>query len=457
VLSTKPDGSQILTWTFQANITNGTWDENFTPNIVVKTARLRKGPRVPGIPPSCADVNAPTCYLPMIRLDVGDFRCVSTSSSGDPSFTVPMCENMSGGLRVTPTYDFGTFQAVAVDDADLLLWKAQVNVPAASVFVTQRDNVSLELDLTAMGSTGTGRGALRADPPSGDLGLIRESASSGAQPVFTLTSVGWLPVQVQRITLTGTDAAEFGSLSASRLILRAAPPGGSGLVSPRPPRSGAALGTPASNPPSLIETRVPVAVPFFLDSGTQAEIDVTPSFKTAGLKQAQLVITFADVRGIPETLTLPIEANSVTPEVTVAPQELHFQLTWSANSGTAVQRAALFANDGIPPIVRKSAAIAGPDSQDFMLVESQYGLAASDPTQPLTIPSGQSEVYRVGFHPSAAGDRQAVLTISSDAGNFTIPLLGHCDGTCRQPPPAPTYHVKTPQLGPAEVLPQIVR
>jgi hypothetical protein len=452
-----PDGSVTRQWEYQVDIdmSAGVWQENFSPNIVVKTARLRKGPRVQGTPPSCADVNAPTCYGPMTRLDIGRFRCLSISPAGDTAFMVPSCENMQGGLRVTPTYDFGTFQTAAVDNADRLLWKASVKVPAGSALLTTRDSVFLELDLTAISSFGTSPGGLRADPPSSDLGLIRDKTSSVPQRVFTLSSVGVLPVQIQSLALAGPDAAEFESVSASRLILRLASSGGPGL--PHQPRPGGAAGSSGSSVPTLVESSVPVAVPFFLDSGAQAEIDVVPAFKTVGRKQAQLVITFADVRGNAQTLTLPIQANIVTPEFTLVPQELDFQLRWSATSGTAVQRAALFANEGILPITRTSASISGADGHDFLIVNSQYGLAESDPTQPITIQSGQSEAYRIGFYPSAAGDRHATLTISTDAGTLTMPLSGHCDGLCRQPAPAPTYHVKTPPPAAAVTPLQLVR
>jgi hypothetical protein len=296
--------------------------------------------------------------------------------------------------------------------------------------VSLSSEVSLELDLTALSAVGTSGAGLMANPPAHDFGLVRTHLQATSLPAFTVQSIGTLAAQIQNVELIGRDAAEFGAAQIHPFFLR----------SPRSPAVGQPLPT--------------LTPPFFVQAGSSIAIDLTPSFQTAGIKQAQLRITFEDVQQTPHTLILPVTATAVTPLVNIEPQQLVFVIPQNSSS-FSLDRAMYMSNDAALAFTRQSLSISGPESGDFRIDGSEHGVTPSDLSQPLTLNPGDSETYRLGFYPSAPGDRYATLTINTSEGSFTVPLSGHCDGTCRQPPPPPTYRVPPPPEHP--VLPELRR
>ena len=388
-----PDGSQTYEWSWMVPVQNDAWTENFSPNTVVVMARVRKGPIA----------GASSVYLPVIRLDVGRFRCLAANAAGDTSFAVQTCESQKkGGLNVTPTYDADTFSLSPVDDSLRLQWKAQVLVPAGSNIVSQSDVVSLELELTAISAIGQAGAGLLADPASRDLGVVRTGANSTEYPVFTLRNASHLAAWIDSIVLTGADAAEFGTVTV--------------LAS-------AAL---ASNPPA---TRAP---PVLLPGDSALTVGLAPSFNSIGDKHAVLTVTYEDLRVAPQTLSVNVKATAATPMIDMIPSQLSFYTQSDSGPAPHVERNALLANAGVLPIVRQTVSIVGPDASDFAIIRSFFGSSPSDLSQPFTIESGLAEGYTIGFYPSATGQRRASLLIHTSGGDAVAPLTGTCEGDCRQ-------------------------
>jgi len=79
-------------------------------------------------------------------------------------------------------------------------------------------------------------------------------------------------------------------------------------------------------------------------------------------------------------------------------------------------RAVTMTNTGSDPLTVSGIALTGSHPQDFSLADAQ----------PRTIPPGQSGSFKVGFLPRVAGDRSAIVRITSDApeGPVEIPVSG---------------------------------
>jgi hypothetical protein len=397
-----PDGSQTYEWSWMVPVQNDGWAENFSPNTVVIKARVRKGPIA----------GASSVYLPVIRLDVGRFRCLAANAAGDTSFAVQTCEpEKKGGLNVTPTYDADTFSLSPVDDSLRLQWKAQVLVPAGSNIVSQSDTVSLELDLTAVSAEfGQAGAGLLGDPASRDLGVVPTGANATEYPVFTVRNPSLLAAWIDSIVLSGADAAEFGAVNvlASEAL--------------------------ASNPPASL------APPVLLASHSALTVGLVPSFSSIGDKHAAITVTYEDLRGTPQTLSVFVKATAATPTIVLIPSQLGFYTQSDNGPAPHVERNAVLENAGVLPVVRQTVSIVGPNASDFFIVRSLLGSSTpSDLSQPLTMQSGDTELYTVGFYPSTTGRRDASLLIHTSGGDAAVPLIGDCEGDCRQvriiPPP----------------------
>lgn len=390
------DGSKTFRWTWTVPLDGDRWAENFSPNITVAKARVRKGP-----------FGNNNTYLPMKRLDIGRFNCSASRAEGETEFAIQVCEpNMQGGFNVTPTYDAGTFSQAPVDDGLRLLWEAQVRIPANSTLVTQNDTVSLEMDLTAISTIGSSGAGLLADPGGRNLGSVR-TGSSGSHSVFVLQNFGVMAAWIDSIVPVGANAAEFGSVQIRRM----------------PSTTTAAATAPA-----------PITPPFFLRGGSSVAVEVTPSFQTAGEKRTDLVVTYKDIRRTPQTLRVAVMANAVSPQINALPPQVSFYLQ-SSSPAPHLERGALMTNDGGVAVVRQGVSITGPNAADFRVLRAEYGLGNSDLSQQLTMDPGNAEIYRLAFYPLVAGDRHATLNIHTNEGDLSIALFGRCTGDCSQPLP----------------------
>jgi hypothetical protein len=262
-----------------------------------------------------------------------------------------------------------------------------------------------------------------ADPGARNLGSIRTGASPGPQPGFMLHNIGGVSAYVQSITFSGPNAAEFGTVQVQRV---SAPGTGSAGVAP-----------------------VTFTPPFIFLAGSRAEVKIVPAFQSIGQKLATAVITYRDVRNTTQTVQVALQATAVTPLMNVLPTTVYFYATPGPQGYAQSQRAAILTNDGPLPFQRTALTIEGPAAANFRLLRGEYGMGASDLTQPLTIESGAGEIYRMGYYPTATGSREATLRIDTNEGQMTVALRGACDQGCQQPPPPP-------QLNPPLELPPAV-
>ncbi len=407
------DGSITHWFAWYVPLDGEQWAENFSPNIVVSRARVRRGAWTPNN----------RDYLNLEALEVGNQNCqVRVPGSGDTEFDVPMCNpGMAGSYRVTPGYRFEVLNAGRVDDGDRLLWDARVRVPPAASIDSEQ--LFLELDLTALSPIGTSGAGLLANPGVRHLGMIRTGATTTPQPGFDLHNFGSVSAYVESISFEGRDASEFGTIQVRRV---SAP--GSGAV-------------------SAVTTAF--TAPFIFLAGSRAEVNVMPAFRTMGQKQAQAVIVFRDVRNAAQTLRVALQATAVTPLINVLPTTVYFYAQPGANGAASAMRAALMTNDGPIAFQRNGVSVDGPNASEFRLLGSEYGTSASSSSQPLTVASGAAEIYRFGFYPAAQGIREATFRIDTNEGQLLIALRGVCDQGCQQPPPPaqvrePPIVVKTP-------------
>jgi hypothetical protein len=219
-----------------------------------------------------------------------------------------------------------------------------------------------------------------------------------------------LAAWIDSIVLSGADAAEFGApnVLASEAL--------------------------ASNPPASL------APPVLLASNSALTVGLVPSFSSIGDKHAVMTVTYEDLRGTPQTLSVNVKATAATPTIVLIPSQLGFYTQSDNGPAPHVERNAVLANAGVLPIVRQTVSIVGPDASDFSIVRSLLGSSTpSDLSQPLTMQSGDTELYTVGFYPSTTGRRDASLLIHTSGGDAAVPLIGDCEGDCRQvriiPPP----------------------
>ena len=405
-----PDGSVTHFFTWRVPIESGQWTENFSPNVVVTRARVRRG----AWSPTNRD------YFNLEGLEVGNVRCpVRVPATADTEFDITMCgPSPNGTFRVTPSYRFDFLMQQRLDDGDRLLWDARVNVSRSTL--DDDDQLFLELDLTALLPVGTSGSGLMADPGGRDLGSIRTGPSTASQPGFMLHNIGSVSAYVESITLTGRNAAEFGSVQLQRVSA---------------PGSGIAGAAPAT-----------FSAPFIFLAGSRVEARVLPAFQTIGEKQADVVITARDVRNVPQTIRVALQATAVSPLINVLPATVYLYATPGLNGYASARRAAIMTNDGPIAFQRTGVHIDGPNAAEFRVLAGEYGLGASDLSRPLTIGSGEAEIYRVGFFPTGTSTREATLRIDTNEGQLSIALRGACDEGCQQPP-AP------PQLEPGPEVP----
>lgn len=395
---TNDDGSVTHWFEWRVRLGGSEWTENFSPNVIVARARVRRG----AWSPNNRD------YLNLEALEVGNVRCqVRVPGSGDTEFDIPMCNpSLQGGFRVSPGYRYETLLQQRVDDNDRLLWDARVQVPRTPL--NDNDQLYLELDLTAINPIGTSGSGLMADPGGRDLGSIRTGQTTVPQPGFMLYNIGSVSAWVESITLTGANAAEFGTVQIQRVSA---------------PGTGSSSAAPAT-----------FSAPFIFLAGSRAEVKLLPAFQTMGLKRADAVITSRDVRNVPQSIRVALQATAVTPLMNVLPATVYFYARPGSGGFASAQRAAILTNDGPVAFQRTGVTIEGPHAAEFRVLGGEYGVGASDLSHPLTVESGGAEFYRMGFYPTTTGTREATLRIDTNEGQMYVALRGACDQGCQQPP-----------------------
>jgi hypothetical protein len=211
-----------------------------------------------------------------------------------------------------------------------------------------------------------------------------------------------LAAWVDSIVLSGADAAEFGTVNvlASEAF--------------------------TNNPPATL------APPVLLASNSALTVGLVPSFSSIGDKHAVMTVTYEDLRGTPQTLSVNVKATAATPTIVLIPSQLGFYTQSDNGPAPHVERNALLANAGVLPIVRQTVSIVGPEASDFSIVRSFFGSSPSDLSQPFTIQPGLIEGYTIGFYPSTTGQRHASLIVHTSDGDAVAPLTGDCEGECRQ-------------------------
>jgi hypothetical protein len=395
-----PNGSVTHYFTWRVPVpepmATSDWSENFSPNLVVARARVRRGPWSP----SNHD------YINVEYLKVAEKRCLErVPNTNDIDFDIPRCDpGRAAPFRITPAYTIDALNAGRVDDAMRIEWDVRVNGQTATLADT--DELFLELDLVAISTVGTSGSGLLGEPAGRNLGQIRTGPAGASLPTFTLRNYSRLSVWVDSITFRGRDAAEFGT--------------------PDLQRSGAAAGTDS------------LLAPLTMPAGSTLQLNVRPAFRAVGVKQADMAIRFHDVTNRSNTLYLALEASAVAPFMSVLPAQVHFYASPGASGHAQAQRAALLSNDGPVPFQRLNTRIVGTHASDFRVLQGEYGVGHSDLSQPLTITSGSAEIYRMGFYPTVPGDREATLLIETTEGTQSVGLHGHCNEHCDHPAPSPS-------------------
>ena len=374
-------GMQRLVWRWQVPIEEqkDLWTENFSPNIFVTKARVRRGPF------------AQREYLPVQRLDVGGTNCNKRITEGE--FDISICRDDREGVpfRVTPAYSSEAIGISRVDDGGRITWLARLRVDDITPALTPEDRLYLEMDLTAVSPIAVSGAKLVAAPMSRDIGEQRVGPGAALGPLFTLRNFGATNSWIDHILLDGRNAAEFGTVELRQV---------------------------SSQPPELL------SVPFVLRPASSVDISLTPAFSTAGEKIATLVIAFRDVRNQQGTLTLGLKAHALSPSLYLLPEQLIFTLS---SSTRLIERAAILSNDGGLPFERRTLSITGSGRDHFRILG--YPFLA----HPQTIGPGASETYYFLYVPQSEGDHQARIVIDTSEGQTGIDLFGTCHEDCEPP------------------------
>jgi hypothetical protein len=207
------------------------------------------------------------------------------------------------------------------------------------------------------------------------------AVSFGNQRVAT-TSAG----QTITITNTGTD-----NLKVSTIALGGANPGDFALV----------------GLPGLPDTIAP--------NGT-ATFQATFTPTAAGARNATVTIT-SDAGNNP-SVVVPLTGNGIQPTIAVAPGAVNFgnQRVATTSAGQTIT----ITNTGTDNLKVSAIALGGANPGDFAL--------AGLPGLPATIAPNGTAMFQATFTPTAAGARNATVTIVSDAANapsVVVPLTGN--------------------------------
>ncbi|MCH5375276.1 MAG: hypothetical protein JJ992_14995, partial [Planctomycetes bacterium] len=261
-----PDGEQwIHRYEWNVPIVSGVWQENFSPNVSVVAARVRRG----------NPTAMPGDYRLIEALNIGQRLCKTRDDSqGYSEYDVTLCEPKIGPIRFSPAYSH-----LKMEQSSTLLppilWEVRLRhdteIPPAVTY-------HLELDLTANGEIGTSGSGLTAAPASRDLGTLRVSVQPPAIDAFQVENFGVTAVRVQSITLTGPHAAEFGQATTS-------------------------VGDP----------------PFNLAGGDDFAIRLQPLFTSMSRKNATAEVGFVDHFGRAGRIAMSVMATAVEPAVITLP------------------------------------------------------------------------------------------------------------------------------------------
>ncbi|MCG8369588.1 MAG: hypothetical protein MJA32_03620 [Proteobacteria bacterium] len=355
--------------------------ENFSPNITVVAARVRQG----------NPTAMPGDYRPVEALKIGSTLCKTRDDSrGFSEFDVVLCEPMAP-FPVSPAYSHPELaQSTGLDPSliwQVRLWHDTEEQPGGSYH--------LELDLTAIGDTGTSGSGLTAAPASIDLGTQRVGAQVPAIDAFEVGNFGVASVRVRSVTLTGPQAAEFGQPTTS-------------------------AGVP----------------PFDVAGGDGFAIRLQPQFASMSRKNAVTEVRFIDHAGRQGTIAMPVIATAVEPSIIAVPGTLRLFAAPDSASGetSSAVRAAVLINGGAVAFDRLGVSVEGADAARFAAIRSEHELDVSDPGVPLAIGPGETETYRVQFLPDRIGEFHATLVIETSEGEAVVGLWGVCDTACGERP-----------------------
>jgi hypothetical protein len=395
------DGGQwIHRYEWRVPMAGQDWQENFSPNITVVAARVRRGnPTV-----------AAGDYRLVEALNIGSKLCKTREeSSGHTEFDVTLCEPTIVPFSVSPAYTH-LEMAQSPGPGSPLAWQVRLRHDTQS---PPADAYHLELDLTAISETGTSGSGLTAAPASRDLGTLRVGLPSPAIDAFAVENFGIAAVRVQSISLTGPHAPEFGQPTTS-----AGP------------------------------------APFNLAGQDSFVIRLQPQFTSMSLKNAVTEVRFVDHVGRQGMISMPVMATAVQPAVIAMPDIVRLFATPDAATGntSAAVRAAILINAGPVSFSRLGVTIDGPDAANFEVVQSEFGSGSSDLSAPLPIGPGESEIYRVRFSPNRIGESTATLLIQTSEGEAVVGLWGICDTGCDEHPdpilllplPPPEFEFRKP-------------
>ncbi len=397
---TQPDGRvrHVYRWRVDIDPQDNLWKENFSGEIAVVRARVRRGPWTAA---------GPNDYgVPLSGIRVGGSNgqlCTRNTDRTDAveiDFTV-CSDSAPAGFRVTPTYDFlqatsGSVSSTApIDDSDRLLWEARIDLDA-DVTPPGDGRLFLELDLVSMGPMQTSRSGLMLEPPGTDLGMARVDQPNAPKYAAMLRNADTFSTRILSIRVEGQDASAFGGVRVRR-------PGDS----------------------------TPLTLPLILAPGTSVEVDVTPVPVRYGIHEAALVVESADIRAPRQLIQSTLRMAAVSADVRIVPERVNFFVNPQVAGPAQAEAAFALINVGGVPIERRGVTIGGPHAADFSIVRTETGFSTStDTTVPLAIAPGDGETYRLRFRPQAAGTRLASVVVQTSEGTASVLLTGDCRERC---------------------------
>jgi Domain of unknown function (DUF4082)/Abnormal spindle-like microcephaly-assoc'd, ASPM-SPD-2-Hydin len=151
-----------------------------------------------------------------------------------------------------------------------------------------------------------------------------------------------------------------------------------------------------------------MAVPFTLAAGKQVSLKLSFSATSMGAATGSLTLTS---NASNPTLTVPLSATGMQPQITVVPAAVSFT---GVALGTSNTQTLTVRDSGNANLIISQATIGG------------TGFGMTGPTLPTTVAPGQSTAFTVRFSPATSGSAVGTITITSNAPNslVTVPLSG---------------------------------
>ncbi|MBV9330327.1 MAG: hypothetical protein JOZ55_02115 [Alphaproteobacteria bacterium] len=376
--SSDPESGHLV-WGYQVPETDGVLEENFSSNLFISRVRVFTSSN----PGSFARQ-----YISLLRLQANSFP--SIDCSGAPADATAVTADSCPSLGIaTPAY----VRNAPTSTGQAVVWS-----------------------VTALDAAHGGNAGLTPDSLVYiEFSLANATAGSGRPFISPQTyNFGPLPSGAQR-TERGALKLDLGNSAQNWTI---------DSVSPPP------------------ELSLRVDGPNNLNAGAIRDVDVTFSPSSDGVKVGTGTITLHDPAGHQVSVSADLEGESGAQNIVLFPDAIRYHDEFDPQTHQPLplpwRKRFLVENIQSTPMTRQSASISGTDAAAFNIYEGATGNSPVAP--PMTIVSGNAELFSVDFCPTHPGAFSAQVTVTANEGTTANPIIGvrtvNLQGIAPDPPAA---------------------